>query len=152
MPCHVVEMSLTQCDSFKKNFKLTVFFSEEPHFNWCVLCQHIYGNKLCSTIYVFRSLKCLNVVYTQMFYLTGDCLYCFFSNDPRWRLVSAQIGLHIEYRQEMADAASKDGRFLVLEECDDVENGRNASVRCKDKTQYFYPQILQVLCVVVTIL
>ena len=82
-----------------------------------------------------------------MFYLTGACLYCFFSNDRRWQLVSAQIGLHIEYRQEMADAASKDSRFLILEECDDVESGRNASVRCKDKAQYFYPQILQVLCV-----
>ena len=101
-----------------------------------------------SLLNVFLSLKCLDVVSTPMVSFTrvGDDFYCIFSNDHRWRLVSAQIGLHIEYRQEMADAASKDSRFLVLEECDDVESGRNASVRCKDKdkAQYFYPQILQV--------
>jgi len=71
--------------------------------------------------------------------------FCLMSSEPRqWSLISAQTGLHSEYKQVLQDLAHKYTDFLLLDRCTD--HAYNFSERCgvSDGNTYSYPFILQV--------
>lgn len=61
----------------------------------------------------------------------------------RWLLISAQPGLHREYREELNHLARGDGRLLLLDRCPNDEKPWNFSQRCRESVVYEYPHILQ---------
>ncbi|XP_022093971.1 exostosin-2-like [Acanthaster planci] len=54
--------------------------------------------------------------------------------------ISAQAGIHLDFRDELNAIAANHRDFLVLDKCQDVSA---SSKMCKDTTQYNYPYILQ---------
>ncbi|XP_014769129.1 exostosin-2 [Octopus bimaculoides] len=61
----------------------------------------------------------------------------------RWLLISAQAGLHREYREELNHLARGDGRLLLLDRCQSDEKPSNFSQRCRESVVYKYPEVLQ---------
>ncbi|XP_071791199.1 exostosin-2-like [Asterias amurensis] len=61
--------------------------------------------------------------------------------------ISAQAGIHLDYRDELNLIADKHKDFLVLDKCQDIPA---TSKMCRDATQFSYPYILQeaTFCVV----
>ena len=70
-----------------------------------------------------------------------------FRETRRWLLISAQPGLHREYREELNHLARGDGRLLLLDRCPSEEKPWNFSQRCRESVVYEYPHILQVICI-----
>ncbi len=59
-----------------------------------------------------------------------------------WLLVAAQVGYHIEFREELSLLSDRfPDRVLLLDKCDGTTN---SSVRCRGGDVYPYPHILQV--------
>lgn len=59
-----------------------------------------------------------------------------------WHVISAQIGLHAEYKRDLhAAAAESGGKMLILDHCEG--QAFNYSVRCNGQQMVDYPEILE---------
>ncbi|ESO89598.1 hypothetical protein LOTGIDRAFT_124977 [Lottia gigantea] len=65
-----------------------------------------------------------------------------FSNNKKYLLVSAQLGLHREYMAELKQLET-DQSFLLLQTCPHSTKPWNYTQRCKGSKIYDYPQVLQ---------
>lgn len=61
----------------------------------------------------------------------------------RWFLISAQTGLHKEYRDTMAEVAAVHKHVLITDRCPNEEKPWNFSRRCAGSKVYNYPNILR---------
>jgi hypothetical protein len=57
--------------------------------------------------------------------------------------VSAQVGLHSEYKEVMHEVATSEKRFLIMDKCGD-EKTWEFTKRCQGLQEFKYPDILQV--------
>ncbi|XP_022237779.1 LOW QUALITY PROTEIN: exostosin-2-like [Limulus polyphemus] len=65
------------------------------------------------------------------------------NESPRkWLIVSPQINIHSEYREELEELKEEHPELLVLDECIPAKPD-NATERCHDGETYFYPSILK---------
>ena len=71
------------------------------------------------------------------------CSFLFYSYKKPYLAISAQAGIHLDYRDELNFIADKHKDFLVLDKCQDIPA---TSKMCRDATQFSYPFILQVRC------
>ncbi|XP_048767289.2 exostosin-2-like [Ostrea edulis] len=60
----------------------------------------------------------------------------------KWLLISAQVGLHSEYKDVMFEVAASEKRFLIMDKCGD-EKKWDFTRRCQGLVEYKYPDILQ---------
>lgn len=60
----------------------------------------------------------------------------------KWLLVSAQVGLHSEYKEVMFEVAASEKRFLIMDKCTEGKNW-DFKKRCQGTVEYTYPDILQ---------
>jgi hypothetical protein len=67
-----------------------------------------------------------------------------FSEQRPILLISTQLGVHAEYRQEMDDMAERYNTFLRLDRCNHEGRRVNVSQRCAGDRMYDYPHVLQV--------
>lgn len=70
--------------------------------------------------------------------------FSFCRESRKWLLVSAQVGLHSEYKEVMFEVAASEKRFLIMEKCTEGKNW-DFKKRCQGTVEYTYPDILQVL-------
>ncbi|CAL4177160.1 unnamed protein product, partial [Meganyctiphanes norvegica] len=57
----------------------------------------------------------------------------------RWLVVSGQVNIHRDYREDLLDLAASDDDFLLLDKC---PNNANLTSRCRGTEVYQYPEIL----------
>ncbi|XP_061193502.1 exostosin-2-like isoform X2 [Saccostrea echinata] len=60
----------------------------------------------------------------------------------KWLLISAQVGLHSEYKEVMSEVAASEKRFLIMDRCGDDKKW-DFTRRCQGSVEYKYPDILQ---------
>lgn len=67
----------------------------------------------------------------------------------KWLVISSQVNIHFEYKQDFFALSDEHPEFLVLEKCSHL--AQNLSFRCHGDEVYDYPQILQdaAFCLVV---